>query len=449
MMATLKVERKVCARIPTPGAEFRILYYTNNRDGQEHMALVAGDVTSKENVLVRVHSECFTGDVLGSLRCDCGSQLALSMERVSKEGEGVVLYMRQEGRGIGLPEKLRAYNLQDLGYDTVDANLLLGHDVDERDYEIAALILQDIGVASVRLLTNNPSKIDGLQKFGIRVTSRETLHSFITNENRDYLRTKAMRMGHLLDLEDLPESKPPGANGTGPILQGILAHKNHTGLPFVTLTYAQSLDGCIARTPGKPMSLSGPESRAMTHGIRAVHDTILVGIGTVITDNPNLTVRLAKGAQPQPVILDSNLRFPLNANLLNNPKLSPWIATTEQAPKDRRMALERAGARVVCLPSNSKGWVDLPALMEFLAGESVGSVMVEGGARVITSFFSERLVDHIVLTVVPVVLGGMRAVKHLEGLRAGCPRLVNPGYQRLGEDMVVWGNPDWREAQPD
>ena len=104
---------------------------------------------------------------------------------------------------------------------------------------------------------------------------------------------------------------------------------------------------------------------------------------------------------------------------------------------------------MICLPANSKGWVDLPALMEFLAGESVGNVMVEGGARVITSFFSERLVDHIVLTVVPIVLGGMRAVKHLDGLRAGCPRLINPGYQRLGEDMVVWGSPDWQEVQPD
>ena len=206
-MQTLTIERKVTARIPTPVAEFRLFYYSNNLDDKEHVALVTGDVTDEEDVLVRVHSECFTGDVLGSMRCDCGSQLNLSIQRIAAEGKGLVLYLRQEGRGIGLLEKLKAYNLQDVGYDTVDANILLGHGADQRDYEVAALILKDIGVKSVRVLTNNPSKIDGLKKFGIEVSSREALQPRITVENKGYIETKASRLGHLLDSAVLCRSK--------------------------------------------------------------------------------------------------------------------------------------------------------------------------------------------------------------------------------------------------
>lgn len=442
-MKTLTVERKVSTRIPTPVAEFHLYYYSNNRDSKEHVAFVTGDVADGEEVLVRVHSECFTGDVLGSMRCDCGSQLNLSIQRVASEGRGVVLYLRQEGRGIGLLEKLKAYNLQDVGYDTVDANIALGHQADQRDYEVAALILKDIGVKSVRVLTNNPSKIDGLKKFGIVVISREALQPRITVENKDYIETKASRLGHLLDIQPLPKQGSPGTNGSTPILHEAHRRNPESGLPSVTLSYAQSLDGCIAMRPGKPIRLSGPESEAMTHSVRGAHDAILVGIDTVLADDPGLTVRLAKGVQPQPVILDSRLRFPLNAQLLGGSILRPWIATTEQASPERKKALEEAGARVMCLPSNSRGWVDLPALLGMLGRESVGSVMVEGGARVITSFLSERLVDHVVLTVAPVVLGGMRAVKPMDSAYPEFPKLANTGYKKVGDDMVVWGDPVW------
>ena len=442
-MQILNIERKVSARIPTPVAEFRLFYYSNNLDDKEHVALITGDVTDGEDVLVRVHSECFTGDVLGSMRCDCGSQLNLSIQRIAAEGQGVVLYLRQEGRGIGLLEKLKAYNLQDVGYDTVDANILLGHVADLRDYEVAALILKDIGVKSVRVLTNNPSKIDGLKKFGIEVSSREALQPRITVENKDYIETKASRLGHLLDLPSLPKQMESGANGTSHTPRETKRRNAESGLPSVTLSYAQSLDGCIAVKPGSPIRLSSPESEAMTHSVRGVHDAILVGIGTVLADDPGLTVRLAKGVQPQPVILDSKLRFPIDAQLLGGSNLRPWIATTEQASTDRIKALEEAGARVLRLPSNSRGWVDLPALLALLASESVGSVMVEGGARVITSFFTERLVDHVVLTVAPVVLGGMRAVKPMEGAYPEFPRLANTGYKKVGDDMVIWGDPVW------
>ncbi len=153
-----------------------------------------------EAVPVRLHSECFTGDVLGSLRCDCGEQLHRAMEYIAREGRGVVVYLRQEGRGIGLLDKLRAYNLQDEGYDTVEANLLLGHQADERNYDIGVAILRDLGVRSVRLLTNNPAKVQALEAAGLRVVERVPLEPTIHEENRFYLETKVRRMRHLLNL---------------------------------------------------------------------------------------------------------------------------------------------------------------------------------------------------------------------------------------------------------
>jgi 3,4-dihydroxy 2-butanone 4-phosphate synthase / GTP cyclohydrolase II len=194
------VEQQVCARIPTDAGAFQLCLYTNHVDQKEHLALVMGDVIDQENVLVRVHSECFTGDVLGSRRCDCGEQLKNAMERIAEAGSGMVIYLRQEGRGIGLAEKLKAYNLQDKGYDTVDANLALGHQADERDYTVAACILYDFGVRSIRLLTNNPEKITALRKLGIRVNERIAVEATVYEDNADYLETKVKRMHHLLNL---------------------------------------------------------------------------------------------------------------------------------------------------------------------------------------------------------------------------------------------------------
>jgi GTP cyclohydrolase II len=197
------IERKACARIPTDLGEFRLCLYLS-ADGKEHLALVMGDVQGKDEVLVRVHSECFTGDVLGSRRCDCGEQLRRSMQMIAQEGLGIVIYLRQEGRGIGLLDKLRAYNLQDQGYDTVDANLALGHQADERDYTVAACILADLGVCSIRLITNNPGKISHLSQLGIVVSQRVPLEATVHAENAHYLFTKALRMNHLLSLEAFP-----------------------------------------------------------------------------------------------------------------------------------------------------------------------------------------------------------------------------------------------------
>lgn len=196
----LTVTRRACARIPTDEGEFQLCLYTNNHDNKEHLALVMGDVAHAAEVLVRVHSECFTGDVLGSRRCDCGAQLHESLRLIAEAGAGMLIYLRQEGRGIGLLDKLRAYNLQDAGYDTVEANLLLGHEPDERDYTIAAHILRDWQVRSIRLMTNNPLKMESLQTLGIHVSRRVPLQAGVTPHNAGYLRTKVERMRHWLTL---------------------------------------------------------------------------------------------------------------------------------------------------------------------------------------------------------------------------------------------------------
>ena len=199
------VRRIASARIPTDFGEFTAVAYESVLDGEHHVALVKGDVDGRQDVLVRVHSECLTGDVFGSLRCDCGPQLHGAMAAIAEEGNGVVVYLRgHEGRGIGLAHKLRAYSLQEEGFDTVDANLELGLPSDSREYGIGAQILVDLGVTTMRIMTNNPSKYGGLEGFGLDITDRVPIESSPNPENIEYLRTKRERMGHLLEgLDDV------------------------------------------------------------------------------------------------------------------------------------------------------------------------------------------------------------------------------------------------------
>lgn len=186
---------------PSKYGHFRIKAYESTLDGKCHLAVVKGDVHGKKNVMVRVHSECLTGDALGSMRCDCGDQLATALRRIEAEGEGVVLYMRQEGRGIGLANKMRAYALQDQGKDTVEANVLLGFAPDLRDYGIGAQILADLGLTSIRLLTNNPAKRAGLEGYGLSIVERLPLEIHSNQYNHHYLEVKKNKMGHLLEEE--------------------------------------------------------------------------------------------------------------------------------------------------------------------------------------------------------------------------------------------------------
>ncbi len=194
------VRRMAEAKLPVIEGGFRAVVYESVLDGEQHLALVLGEVDGEENVLVRVHSECLTGDVFGSLRCDCGTQLHAALDRISTEGRGVVVYLRgHEGRGIGLGHKMRAYALQEDGRDTVDANLELGFAAETREYGIGAQILVDLGISTMRLMTNNPDKFGGLEGFGLDITERVALQSSPTEENIEYLRTKRDRMGHLLE----------------------------------------------------------------------------------------------------------------------------------------------------------------------------------------------------------------------------------------------------------
>jgi len=225
-----------------------------------------------------------------------------------------------------------------------------------------------------------------------------------------------------------------------PLLTEAMRHRRETDRPFVTLSYAQSLDGCISARAGEALALSGRQSLTLTHQLRADHDAILVGIGTVLSDNPRLNVRLVDGKSPKPIVVDSRLRLPLNCKLLKQNSRHPWIVTREEPEKDRRTALEASGAQVIPVPSNVRGQVHLESMLKELGERGIKSVMVEGGSRIITNFLLERLVDYLVLTVAPVLVGGLRAVSDLgQSDPAHFPRLRNAGHQWLGEDLILWG----------
>ena len=228
------------------------------------------------------------------------------------------------------------------------------------------------------------------------------------------------------------------------LLSGMRKFRRHKGRPLVTLSYAQSLDGSIAVCRGQSCALSSVDSQILTHQLRAAHDSILVGIGTIMADNPQLTVRLAEGEDPLPVVLDSRLRLPLDSNLLKN-KILPLIATTFAACPKKQKDLEESGARIIRVADDDRGWVDLNSLLRALADIGIDSVMVEGGARVITSFLSQRLVDRMVITITPKILGGLHAVEkpliqYNDGGSGqnGLPELSDFGYERVGSDLVFW-----------
>ncbi len=414
------------AALPTRFGDFRIGVY--RALGTEVVAIMRGAMRDGGPMLVRLHSECLTGDALGSLRCDCGEQLEQALEAIAAEGRGVVLYLRHEGRGIGLYNKIRAYALQDRGMDTVDANIALGLPIDARDYAAAAWVLRQLGIRDVRLATNNPAKIDGLRAHGVNVVERVPIAVPSNPANARYLRAKADRMGHLLaDLPDLAPTEMPTP-----------LHR-----PLVTVHYAQTIDGRIAARTGDARWVSGERSLRLAHELRASHDAVMVGIGTVLADDPRLTTRLVDGPSPIRVIVDSRLRIPLDANVLTDSTSRTIVATTHGASDEAAAAVTARGATVVRVHANDDGGVDLPSLLARLRREGITSLLVEGGRGIITSALRAKVVDRLTVAIAPKVVGeGIAAVGDLsiDYLRDAVT-FAHSRFIACGEDVVFYGEP--------
>src|SRR5712691_3041116 len=415
------------ASLPTRWGDFRISVF--RFDGTEVVALARGEIDGAEPVLVRLHSECLTGDVLGSLRCDCGDQLRASLAMIGAADRGVLLYLDHEGRGIGLFNKVRAYGLQDGGLDTVDANVELGLPVDARDYSAAASVLHELGIRSVRLITNNPAKILGLEMQGVEVIERVPLETLPNDMNASYLRAKVSRMGHLID--GLPDPRDLDA---API---------PAGRPLVTVHYAQTIDGRIASRTGDARWVSGERSLRLAHELRAAHDAVLVGIGTILADDPKLTLRLVSGDSPVRVVVDSRLRIPLDANVLAAAGGRTIVATTRLASEERAAAIRARGAEVLRVEADADGRVDLRDLLARLRADGIRSVLVEGGRGIITAALRDHLVDRLTVCIAPKVIGeGIAAVGDLHIDRL-CDALTfeRAGFTAYGGDVVFYGEP--------
>jgi GTP cyclohydrolase II len=425
---------EAAASLPTRHGDLRIHVFRLG-DETEVVALVHGDVSGDEPVLVRLHSECLTGEALGSLRCDCGEQLDVGLDEIGRADRGVLLYLRHEGRGIGLFDKIRAYALQDGGLDTVDANVALGLPIDGRDYAAAAGVLRKLGVKRARVLTNNPAKLQALAEHGIEIVERVPIEAHANPANLDYLRTKASRMGHLLEGPSVMSSAP-GPNG-------------HHSRPSVTVHYAQTIDGRIAARNGDAHWVSGESSLRLAHELRASHDAVMVGIGTVLADDPRLTVRLAPGSSPVRVIVDSTLRVPLASNVFTDRTARTIVATTPSAPQARAGAINAAGGEVLRAHADANGGVDLTDLLRRLRGMGIGSLLIEGGRAIITSVLDAHLVDRLTVCIAPKVIGeGVSAVGdlHIDYLREALT-FSRTRFVTCGEDLIFYGEPQWRDMR--
>jgi GTP cyclohydrolase II len=421
--------------LPTSAGEFDVHAFAC-ASGSVLLVLVTGHLGDGYGVLTRLHSECLTGDALGSTRCDCGVQLRSALRKIASEGRGVVLYATgHEGRGIGLINKLRAYVLQDEGLDTFEANRHLGLPPDARDYLDAAASLRALGVRTVRLLTNNPNKETSLRRAGIEVEEIVPLPTSPHTRNVDYLRTKETRMGHRRPTgEGLPEAEPHAIDVSA--LVGDVAPRE--GRPYVVLKYAQTLDGRIATRTGDSKWISGESERRASHALRAACDAVLVGIGTVIADDPQLTVRLVPGASPLRIVLDTALRIPATAQILGD-AAPTLVITTERSSPEHRHELRRRAVGVRLVDPAPPWGVDLAATLTLLREAGIRSLLVEGGAAVITSFLRHRLVDRVVVGIAPTILGaGTEAVGDLSVARVSDGvRLTGRRVHTVGDDVVV------------
>ena len=424
--------------LPTPDGQFDLRAF-ECPSGSVYLVLVRGDLGDGRGVLTRLHSECLTGDALGSLRCDCGVQLRTALRSIAAEGRGVLIYATgHEGRGIGLINKLRAYVLQDDGLDTFEANRHLGLPPDARQYGDAAACLAALGVRTVRLLTNNPHKGTSLRRAGIHIDAVIALATSPHARNLRYLRAKEERMGHVQPTGDRIGDEVPRALDVTALLGSVAPRDSR---PYVLLKYAQTIDGRIATHTGDSKWISGEPERRASHALRAACDAVLVGIGTVIADDPQLSVRLVPGASPLRVVLDTTLRVPAAAQILTD-TAPTLIVTTERSRGDRRDELRGHGVGVQVVDTDPPWGVDLTATLTLLREAGIRSLLVEGGAAVITSFLRQRVADRVVVAVAPTILGaGTEAVGDLSAARvADGLRLAGRSVHLLGDDVVLAGD---------
>jgi GTP cyclohydrolase II len=433
--------------LPTDAGLFDVYAYEDRESGTEHLALVMGDVSdlaAGEPPLVRVHSECLTGDALGSHRCDCGDQLKAAQQAIARERRGIIVYLRgHEGRGIGLNAKLQAYHLQDGGLDTVDANLALGLPADLRSYLPAAAVLADLGVPRVRLMSSNPLKEEQLQQYGIDVVSRISLPVPSRPENVRYLEAKRTRMGHLPapaagdDVwRELVAGRLPTvtADAVGATLVERYAPVVTAGPRLVVAQLGQSLDGFIAARTGDAIFVTGDEDREHLHRLRALVDAVIVGVSTVITDDCRLTVRAVEGPSPVRVLLDPSARAPQTAALMSDasvPLIWCIAADAEEPPAPG------GHVEVVRLPLVD-GRFTPATVLDALAARGHHRVLVEGGGRTVSEFLAAQVLDLLYVTTAPLLVGdgipGLRfdgTDKLADALRAPSRRFL------LGEDVCV------------
>lgn len=419
------VIHSIATRLPTSDGNFNIHLFTGS-DKKEHLALVKGDVKNADNVLTRVHSECLTGDLFGSLRCDCGPQLHQAMRMIEEEDKGLILYLRQEGRGIGLIEKLKTYNLQDQGFDTVDANVQLGHKAEERDYDVAARMLEILGVSSIKLLSNNPDKVKKLEKLGVRITDRVSIEPKVNMENLRYLTTKVERMGHILDTDELHPFLPE-IDDVIRYLRRKMDQKK--GTPFFTVLNIRTLNGKYPDLVGTSNERN-VGVRVLKERVANLHDVLLLGPD----DMENYQgfkdligpIRKAMIFDPQGIVKLSSpdeIHEELDLCFLHTGKLS----------SERINELNEDGFMCHDI-SDGKGSISIERILDLFPELDVRSIITEGTNDVARFLMERNLADVLLQVLLPVFEG--KIVKEIDlPLELKDPRTV-----MLGDTTVYFSS---------
>jgi 3,4-dihydroxy 2-butanone 4-phosphate synthase/GTP cyclohydrolase II len=418
-----EVMHEVATRLPTKDGNFRIHLFKDEK-GREHVALVKGEVRNQENVMTRVHSECLTGDLFGSLRCDCGPQLHHAMRMIEEEKEGILIYLRQEGRGIGLAEKLKTYNLQDAGLDTVDANIYLGHKAEERDYHVASEVLKDLGVSSIRLVSNNPDKEKKLKDLGIKVSSRITLEPDVNIENLKYLKTKIDRMGHELGSTQLFPYQPEMDDVRRYIVR---KREEKKGSSYISVFNISGLDGQLTYEP--ELSGKGPAMyRILRLKLLKEHDALFV-----THDDLDLAIDL-KETGKKILIYDPEMEIGMDHPLLGED--GPATAIVHGPVESKKFEeLDERGIPHFTILDNDLD-LDIGAFIEIQNRMDIGSIMVDGKDGISNLLMSNGLVNTVLNAMVPVISGGKGTKHYTLGFK-----LEDVGNVRMGDEVIYYGEP--------